>query len=129
MDPIQISLAILMVAVAVAIMVWLQSSQAAASARRMMGMMNRVGLDPATATLGDPPTMTIIKEARRRCRRCPREDLCDRWLARKVKGGNTFCLNAQTFQFFRKMYASDSATTYDIRHSRDNAEGIFRSVI
>ncbi len=98
MGPTQISVAIIMVGMAVAIIVWLQSSQAAASARRMMGMMTRVGLDPGTATLGDPRNMAIRKEARRRCRRCPREDLCDRWLAGKVKGGNTFCPNAQTFR-------------------------------
>jgi hypothetical protein len=98
MGPTQISSAIIMVGVAVAIIVWLQSSQAAASGRRMMGMMTRAGLDPGAATLGGPRTMAIRKEARRRCRRCPREDLCDRWLAGKVKGGNTFCPNAQTFR-------------------------------
>jgi hypothetical protein len=87
-----------MVGMAVAIIVWFQSSQAAASGGRMMGMMTRVGLDPRTATLDDPRTMAIKKEARRRCRRCPREDLCDRWLAGKVKGDNTFCPNAQTFR-------------------------------
>ena len=98
MGPTQISFAIIMVGVAVAIIVWLQSSQAAASARRMMGMMTRVGLAPGTAALDDPRTMAIRKEARRRCRRCPREGLCDRWLAGKVKGDNTFCPNAQTFR-------------------------------
>ncbi len=96
MDPTQISVAIIMVGVAVAIVVWLQSSQAAASARRMMGMMTRVGLNRGTVTLGDARTMAIIKEARHRCRRCPREDFCDRWLAGEVEGDNTFCLNAQT---------------------------------
>jgi len=67
MDPTQISVAIIMVAVAAAIIMWLQSSQAAASARRMMGMMTRVGLDPGTATLGDPRPIAIRREARRRC--------------------------------------------------------------
>ncbi len=98
MGPTQISVAIIMVGVAVAIIVWLQTSQAAASARRMMGMITHVGLDSGTATLVDPRTMAIRKEARRRCRRCPREDLCDRWLAGKVKGGNAFCPNGQTFR-------------------------------
>ena len=97
MGPTQISVAIIMLGVAVATIVWLQSSQAAASARRMMGMMTRVGLNRGTVTLGDARTMAIIKEARRRCRRCPREGLCDRWLAGEVEGGNTFCPNAQTF--------------------------------
>jgi hypothetical protein len=98
MGPTEISVAIIMVGVAVAIIVWLLSSQATASTRRMMGMMTRFGLNPGTVTLGDTQTTVIIKEARRRCRRCPREGLCDRWLAGKVKGDNTFCPNAQTFR-------------------------------
>ncbi len=96
MDPTQISVAIIMVGVAVGSIVWIHSSMAADSAKRTMGMMKRIGLDPAT--LGDAQTMTIGKEVRRRCRRCPREDLCERWLAGKVKGGNTFCPNAETFR-------------------------------
>jgi hypothetical protein len=99
MGPTQISFAIIMVGVAFAGIVWLLSSQAAVSTKRMMGMMTRVGLGAGTATLGDPRTLAIRKAARRRCRRCPREDLCDRWLAGKVEGGNTFCPNAKTFRF------------------------------
>lgn len=98
MGPTQISVAAMMVGVAVAAIAWLQSSQAAASTRRMKGMMTRLGLDHGTAALGDPRTVAIAKEARRRCRRCPCEDLCDRWLAGKVKGDNSFCPNMQTFR-------------------------------
>ena len=98
MSPVQISFVILMVGVAIALIVWFQSSQAAVSARRTVGMMTRVGLGPGTATLSDQRTMAIRNEARRRCKRCPREDLCDRWLAGEVKGNNTFCPNAQTFR-------------------------------
>ena len=98
MDPIQISIAVIMVGVACAGVVWLYTSQASASIGRMMAMMERAGLDPRTATLDDPRTMTIRKEMRRRCRRCPREELCDRWLAGKVEGNNSFCPNAETFQ-------------------------------
>ncbi len=97
MTPTVISVAIFMVAVGIASIVWLQGYRVAASTRRMKGMMTRVGLDPETATLGDPRTKAIMKEVRHRCRRCPREDFCDRWLAGKVKGDNTFCPNAQTF--------------------------------
>ena len=93
----QIGVAILMVGVAIAIFVWFQSSQAAAAAGRMMGMMTRVGLNPGAAAFGDPRSMVIRKEARRRCRGCPREDHCDRWLAGNIEGGNSFCPNAQTF--------------------------------
>ena len=40
----------------------------------------------------------MLKTAQRRCRRCPREDLCDRWLAGEAPGSNAFCPNAQTFR-------------------------------
>ena len=93
----EINVAIVMVAVTVAIFVWLQRSEAAASARRLMGMMTRVGLGPVIAAPGDPRARAIMKATRRRCRRCPREDLCERWLAGEVEGGNTFCPNAQAF--------------------------------
>jgi hypothetical protein len=98
MDPTQISVAIIMVGIAAACFVWLQSSMAAASAKRMMGMVKRVGLDIGTAALGEPDTMAIGKEVRRRCRRCPREALCERWLAGKVEGSNTFCPNAEALR-------------------------------
>ncbi len=97
MGPTQIGVAIAMVGVTIAIMLWFQSSQAAASARRMMGMMTRVGLDPGTAMLGDPRSLALGKEVRRRCLSCPREDLCDRWIAGKIEGSNSFCANAPTF--------------------------------
>ena len=98
MSPIEISIAAIMVGVAVVFIMLLQSSHAATSARRMRGMMTRLGLDPGTVRLDDPRTMALNKEARRRCRSCPREDLCDRWLAGKVEGAGAFCPNAQTFR-------------------------------
>jgi hypothetical protein len=98
MTPTQISVAIFMVGVAFASIVWLQTSEAAASARRMMGMMKRVGLELGIATFRDPRTMAIEKEVRRRCRRCPREGVCDRWLAGRVGGDTAFCPNARTFR-------------------------------
>ncbi len=97
MGPTQIGVAIFMLGAAIAIFMWFQSSQAAASARRMMGMMTRADLDPETAMLGGPRSVAIGNEARRRCRGCSREDLCDRWLAGKIEGGNGFCPNAQIF--------------------------------
>jgi hypothetical protein len=97
LGPTQIGVAIIMVGLAVAIIMWIQSSLAAASARRMKSMMARVGLNPEPAMLDDPRTMAIMKDVRRRCRRCPREGLCERWLAGEVEGDNTFCPNAQTF--------------------------------
>ncbi len=91
----EINVAIVMVAVTFALFMWVQRSQAAASARRLTGVMTRVGLDPGIAGLSDPQTTVIMNQARRRCGNCPREDVCDRWLAGSVKGDNTFCPNAQ----------------------------------
>ncbi len=93
-----INVAMVMVAVTVVLFVWFQGSEAAGSAMRMMRTMARVGVDPGIATHGDRRTEAIVKEARCRCGRCPVEDLCDRWLAGKVEGGNTFCPNARTFR-------------------------------
>ncbi len=98
MDPTQISIAIIMVGMAAALIVWLRSNMAAASARRMMAMMTRVGLNPGPATFGNLRTSALRKVMLHRCRKCPREGLCERWLAGKVEGDNTFCPNAQTFR-------------------------------
>ena len=94
----QIGAVIAMVAVNVAIFVWFQRSEAAASTRRMIGMMTRVGLTPGAHMLGDWRTEAVVKEARHRCGRCPREALCDRWLAGEEAGDNAFCPNAGTFR-------------------------------
>jgi hypothetical protein len=98
MDPTQISVAIIMVGVTAICFAWLQSSMAAASAGRMMDMFKRVGLDLGTAKLGEPQTMAIGKKMQRRCRRCSREALCERWLSGKIEGGNAFCPNAEAFR-------------------------------
>ena len=90
----EINAAIAMVAVSVAIFVWFQRSEAAASARRMIGMMTRVGLGHGSPASDDPRAGVVMKETRQRCRRCPREDFCERWLAGDVEGGNAFCRNA-----------------------------------
>ena len=111
----QIILDIIMVGVAVAIIVGLKSSVAAAAAaspfsaassRRMMGMMTHYGLNPRTFTRGDPQTMAVGKDLERRCMRCRHGDLCERWLAGKVKAGNTFCPNVPAF---RILVLSESA--------------------
>ncbi len=99
MGPTQIGVAIAMVGVTIAIMLWFRSSQAAASAKRMTAMMTRAGLDPGAAMFGAPRFVAIRNEARRRCLSCPREDLCDRWIAGKIEGNNSFCVNAPTFDF------------------------------
>ena len=98
----EINVAIVMVAVTVVIFVWFARIQAAASAMRMIRMTTRVGLDPGSVTHGDRQTKAIMKEARRRCARCPIEDFCDRWCAGEVEGDNAFCPNARTFRFLKR---------------------------
>ena len=98
MTPIQISVAILMVGVTIAIFVRFREILAAGSAGRMMGMMKRVGLDPGDAVFGDAQFRAVLKKARHRCRRCPREGLCERWLEGAVEGSNAFCPNATVFR-------------------------------
>lgn len=101
----QIGFAIVAVVLNVIIFLWFRRNKRAASARRMMGMMGRTGLDAGTAVRGDPQVRAVLSESRRRCRRCPREDFCDRWLAGKVEGDNAFCANAGTFRSLVKAYA------------------------
>ena len=100
----EIIIAVTMLAVNIAIFVWFQSSRAADSARRMMGMMVKFRLNPRMVTQDStvcfsmsPETKAIIKTAQWRCKRCPVEGHCDRWLCGKVEGSNTFCPNQQTF--------------------------------
>jgi hypothetical protein len=66
----------------------------------MMQMLARAGVDPEVARRGD--TEAIIQDVRRRCGRCRSEALCDRWLAGKVEGDNSFCPNAQIFDLLKK---------------------------
>ena len=92
----EIGVAIIMVAVSVALVVWFFRNLAAVSGRRMMHMLTRAGVDPEVARHGDAEA--IIQDVRSRCLRCRSEDLCDRWLAGKVEGDDSFCPNAQIFR-------------------------------
>ena len=92
----EIGVAIIMVAVSISLVVWFSRYVAAAAGRRMMQMLTRAGVDPEVARRGD--TEAIIQDVRSRCVRCRSEDLCDRWLAGKVEGDNSFCPNAQIFR-------------------------------
>ena len=92
----EIGIALFMVAVCVALLVWFLRYTEAASERRMMQMLTRAGVDPEVARHGD--TEAIMQDVRSRCGKCRAEDLCDRWLAGKVEGDNSFCPNAQIFR-------------------------------
>ena len=96
----EIGTAIVMVAVSVALVMWFSRYLAVASGKRMMHMLTGVGVDPEVARHGD--NEAIIQDVRSRCLRCRSEDLCDRWLAGKVEGDNSFCPNAQIFRMLTR---------------------------
>lgn len=96
----EISVAIVMMAVIIALFVWFAKYKGAVSERRMQRMLKRAGVDREVAMQGD--TESIIKDIRSRCQKCMAEDLCERWLAGEVKGENTFCPNAQVFNLLTR---------------------------
>ncbi len=69
--------------------------------RRMAGMLAAVGLDPALAT--DPNLPRVMGEARQRCRHCPSEGVCERWLAGELSRENDFCPNAGVFAVLKRL--------------------------
>ena len=91
-----ISIAVIMVVAAAALVMWFMKYKASSSEKRMMKMLQRSGLNPDIATQGDKEH--IIREVRHRCRRCQSEGQCERWLAGTEEGGNVFCPNAQVFE-------------------------------
>ncbi len=100
MDPTtsDITLAIFMVSIAAALLLWFERGEAANTVTRMMRMMTRAGLDTRIVTQGTARAKAIMKEARTRCGRCNSEDRCELWLEGEVEGENIFCPNARIFQ-------------------------------
>jgi hypothetical protein len=92
--------AIALVITASALVAWFLYYKASGTRRRMQGMMMRVGIDPEFVSEDDKKT--VIKGIRRRCRKCQTEDICERWLANKIQGGNEFCPNAKIFNIISK---------------------------
>jgi len=97
----QIIAAIVMVGLGVALVVGYRAYLARNSERRMLSMIDSLGLDPeivSNAELG-----TIMGEARQRCRGCTAEDVCERWLRGDEEGDNAFCPNARVFEILNKI--------------------------
>ena len=69
----------------------------AASRYRLRRMMASFGLDLDDIEDSDPGTSLNMHAVRSRCRRCPVENVCERWLAGEIAGDNNFCLNAKVF--------------------------------
>jgi hypothetical protein len=92
-----LQIAFLFIVVAAALVWWFRSKLAAASRSRMYRMMARLGVDPNRFSEFDENTGTNMKAIRTRCRMCPSEDVCERWLAGEIEGDNGFCPNAKVF--------------------------------
>ncbi len=103
-----------MVGATIALLVATRNHMAAASERRMVTMLERVGLDPAIAMSGKPNSVlecaieASMKGIRQRCRACTTEDVCERWLAGNEHGEIDFCHNAKLFDAL-KVFCSANA--------------------
>ncbi len=84
---------------------------AIASDRRMYRMMLTCGIDKTTARKPNELLDIDMQDARRRCRRCPATETCDRWLNGETLPGNDFCPNAARFMAVAE--ASQYRVTYD----------------
>jgi hypothetical protein len=86
----------------------------AASERRMISMLERVGLDPAIAAGHESDTViefaidAVMKAVRERCLACMAVDTCERWLVDKEACDNAFCPNAAVFGELKEI-CGDSA--------------------
>ena len=96
----QIIAVIAMVAVTIALVFAYRNYLAANSERRMLSMIDSIGLDPAIASSSD--LETIMSDVRQRCRSCTSEDVCERWLTCNEKDDNDFCPNAKAFAVLKK---------------------------
>jgi hypothetical protein len=96
MSPFSYSIAIALVVSAAVAVAWFLRYKVRASDRRLVGMLKHAGVNPAVAESND--AAAIIREIRRRCRRCQSEDVCQRWLAGGRVGSNDFCPNAQALE-------------------------------
>ena len=92
-----VSVAIVMLLLAAALLTLFFRWKAAGSLRRRSAMMAKVDVDPAT--LG---TSELMDDVRKRCSRCQSEAECERWLAGKGDGDNAFCPNAEVFDAIRR---------------------------
>lgn len=92
-----IGTAILLVVVATALFVGFCRKLEAASRSRLRRMMAHYGLDLDKLANFDAGTGLDMHAVRSRCRRCPVENVCERWLAGEIAGDNAFCPNAKIF--------------------------------
>ena len=65
--------------------------------RRIIRMMLTFGIDEETARNADALLDIDMNAVRKRCRRCPSPETCERWLNGETVPGNEFCPNAPQF--------------------------------
>lgn len=99
MDGVQsyVSVALVMIGIVGMIIIVRNWRHAVVSDRRMYRMMLTCGIDETTARNANQLLDIDMQDARRRCRRCPVPDTCDRWLNGEAVPGNDFCPNAARF--------------------------------
>jgi hypothetical protein len=95
-------IAIILVVVGIVLVISFLRYKAKTSEKRMLQMLRTAGLDPEI-TVHDG-SEAIMREVRRRCRKCQSEGLCEQWLAGKVEGNNDFCPNAQVFEALKSTH-------------------------
>ena len=92
-----LQIALLLVLVAAALVIWFRSKLASAQRSRMYRMMASLGVDPKRFADSREDTGIDMKVIRSRCNMCPCEDVCERWLAGELEGDHGFCPNAKIF--------------------------------
>ena len=92
--------AIVMVGAGIALVFAYRSYLARNSERRMLSMLDSLGLDAGIAADGN--LATVMEEVRERCASCTSEDVCERWLKGEEEGDNAFCPNARVFEILNK---------------------------
>ena len=102
---------VVFLAVSAAVFQWQQSL---AVRRRVLRMMLTFGIDEATARNADALLDLDMRAVRRRCRRCPEPETCERWLNGETVPGNEFCPNAP--QFAAVVQARQRRLRYDPGH-------------
>jgi len=97
---------------AVGVMIVIRNSlRAVVSNRRVYRMMLACGIDKTKARNPNELLEIDMQDVRRRCRRCPAPETCDRWLNGEMVPGNDFCPNAA--RFMAAAEDSQRRVTYD----------------
>lgn len=95
-SPMQMTAVIAMVVLTAVLVFAYRKYLVANSERRMLAMLDAFGL--GTSFPWGRDVDGIMKEIRQRCRSCPSEGVCERWLRSDRKGSKDFCPNARVFE-------------------------------